>query len=150
MIALVQTGQLDPNEYLEDDGTWNTTPLCALIQTHVGASAVDTLLKRGADVNKPCYKLVDGKVARLFDLGRTLPLDVVIARAALRGSLNNPYNQVNQYRPEHVPTYIGYAEKLVARGGRSETGSMTMVEVRQKIQTQIDNSNAYLPERIKA
>jgi hypothetical protein len=138
LIALVQAGKIDPNERLQYDGTLAYTPLCVLIGTVAGASAVDTLLTQGADVNKPCSNVSTG-----------LPLDTVIATAIRRGSLSNPYDQHPQYRPEHVPTYMGYAEKLIARGGGSENGPMTMDHVKNRVLEGIEASNAIQPEQVQ-
>ncbi|MCW5653689.1 hypothetical protein [Hydrogenophaga sp.] len=144
MIEMVQAGQVAPNERLLASNlpgdTANTiTPLCALIGTVAGASAVNTLLNRGADVNMPCSARSDG-----------LPLDIVMDTAALRGAIDSPFRVNKQYRPEHIPTYLGYAERLVGMGGRSRTGPMTMADVKQRIRESIEASDRMIPGQIQS
>jgi hypothetical protein len=139
LIALVKAGLLDPNERLQYNSELAYTPICALLGTVAGAASVETLLKQGADVNKPCS-----------NFHKTLPLDIVISTAVLRGTLNNPYDRYPQYRPEHIPTYMSYAEKLIARGAMSQSGPMTMEHVKYKVLEDIELGNKFQPELVKS
>lgn len=132
LMNLVMTGQLNPSEYLTVGEGETQTPLCALLGYTTAAPAIDVLLAKGANVNQPCR----GEPSRL-GLPIDSPLDVVIARAIYRGGPLNLYEigkESGRYRPDLLPVFYGYAEKLIAKGARTRDGrALTLAEVKQEV-----------------
>ena len=134
LMDMALSGQLNPNERLRasnlpGDSQNTITPLCALAQSMISAPAVDALLRQGADVNMPC---------RTSET--TMPLDVVMTEAHYRGSVTL------KNRPTHVPTFVAYVEKFIARGGRSEKGALSFDQVKMRVASDIARSNSLHPE----
>lgn len=134
LMDMALSGQLNPNERLRasnlpGDSQNTITPLCALAQSMISAPAVDALLRQGADVNMPCRASES-----------TMPLDVVMTEAHYRGSVTLTN------RPTHVPTFVGYAEKFIARGGRSQSGALSFDQVKMRLASNIASSNSLHPE----
>jgi hypothetical protein len=126
LVELISSGKLNPNERVARGIDMPpVSQLCALIRNANMEPTLDLLLARGADVNQPC--LPDGKMN---------PLDQAMAGAVSRGRIPSSYTPDRdvKYRPADVPSYMRYAEKLIAKGAVSaKQGSMTIADVAQNV-----------------
>lgn len=153
LMNLVMAGQIEPNTPLpaRTDGSVTLTPLCAMLGYLTSAPAVDVLLNKGADVNRPCRTRSGGDAFNraLAALNETpeLPLDIVIAAAISRGTIPSPYTANPMYRPQDLPALYASADKLIQRGARSKTGSMSLEQIKQRVNKGIDAGNQNVAEQ---
>lgn len=153
LMNLVMAGQIEPNTPLpaRADGSVTLTPLCALLGYLTAGPAIDLLLSKGADVNKPCRTLSGGDALNraLAEIAGTpnLPLDIVALAAVNRGTIPSPYTANPMYRPQDLPALYASADKLIQRGARSKTGSMSLEQIKQRVNNGIDAGNQNVAEQ---
>jgi len=146
LMKLVMTGQINPNDPLPARSGVTVTPLCALLNYLTAAPAVDILLEKGADVNKPC-RTRSGGYEPWEGTTPDLPLDIVIDEAIDRGRMPSPYTANPRYRQQDLPALYVYAEKLIQRGGKSKTGAVSLAQIKQKVSKGIDFGNEIVAQQ---
>lgn len=135
LMESVTSGEVGTNDYLPTgigSAARPITPLCALLPYPEAAATIDLLIKRGADVNKPCRPLTEEN--RRYAGGVTMPIDVPIGEAIERGSKTHFNSRVSTYRPQDIPALLTYAEKLLALGAKDQYGNTPRMEyLRQSV-----------------
>ncbi|MBM7060681.1 hypothetical protein JQX08_08160 [Pseudomonas sp. UL073] len=123
LVSLVMSGSIAPDDYLPvyEDGTLVARPLCSLFKNlgdtpgynlpgHDTSAAIDFLLERDADVNKPCAISTDNSAHMRIELPP--PLESLFKIAMLQ-----EIQLVQGEQPYQSPSAIyAVAGKLIQRG----------------------------------
>ncbi|UGQ44843.1 hypothetical protein [Massilia endophytica] len=138
LSEMILRGQLqDLNARLPSsnvDSRMAVTPLCALSSNAARAApAIDYLLARGVDVNKPCD-----------ERSPNTAMDYLIAEIINRASPDSPYRANPQYRPSDLPVLYAVAQKMIDKGAVTHIRRYTIADIQEKVREAVGQNNANL------